>query len=148
MIRRLVEKQHIRCGQQQAAQRDPPTLPAGEVLDRRGPRRQTQRICRNLQPPVDLPPARRLDRILEPALLVEKRTHLRVIERLRETRTDPVETIEQALDVIDAFLDVAAHILGVVELRLLRQVPHSNPWLGPRLPVVILIHPRHDAQQG
>ncbi|WDT78469.1 MAG: hypothetical protein MPW14_14820 [Candidatus Manganitrophus sp.] len=49
----------------------------------------------------------------------------------------------------DALLDVAAHVLGRVELRLLRQVADLHPGFARLgLALEVLIDPRHDAQQG
>ena len=148
MVRRLVEKQHVGCGQQQPAQRDAPALSPGQAFDRRVPGRQAQRIRGNLQPPVDVPPVHRLDRVLDPTLLVEERAHLLLVELLRETGADPIEAIEQPLEIRDTFLDVSAHVLGIVENGFLRQVAHANSGLGPCLPVMVPVPTRHDAQQG
>ena len=147
MVRGLVEQQHVRGGQQQAAQRHPAALATGEVFDRGLPGWQPQRVRRDLQTPIELPSAGRLDGVLETALLLEERVHLVVVERLREAGADLVEAIEQPLDVVDAGLDVAADILGGVEHRLLRQESHPDPRLGPRFAVVVAVHAGHDAQQ-
>src|SRR4029079_5800712 len=45
-------------------------------------------------------------------------------------------------------LDVAAHVLGLVELRLLRQIPDLGPLRRPRLALKILLNAGHDAQQA
>ena len=48
---------------------------------------------------------------------------------------------------LDAFLDVAAHVLRRVELRLLRQEADLDAGLRPRFAFELLVDARHDAQQ-
>ena len=55
-------------------------------------------------------------------LLLEQPVHLVGVERLAEPGVDLVEPVEQAADRRDGLLDVAAHVLGRVERRLLRHV--------------------------
>ena len=111
------------------------------------PWRQAQRLGRHLQPPVDLPSVRRFDRVLDSALLLQKRIHLLLIESLRETRAYSIELVEQALDFLDSLLDVSAHIRRVVQRRFLWQVSHANPCLRPCFPMMIPVQPGHDAQK-
>jgi hypothetical protein len=47
----------------------------------------------------------------------------------------------------DATSDVAAHVLGRVELRLLLQVADARPLVRPRLALELLVDAGHDAQQ-
>ena len=63
-----------------------------------------------------------VDLVLQPPLLLEQLVHLVVAHRLGELRRDLVEVVEQLAQVAHAVLDVAADVLGGVELRLLRQV--------------------------
>ena len=47
-----------------------------------------------------------------------------------------------------AFLDVAAHVLGRVELGLLRQEPDAEPVGGERLTEEVVVDSGHDPEQG
>ena len=47
-----------------------------------------------------------------------------------------------------AVLHVAAHVLGRVEVRLLRQVAGAHAVGGLGLAQEVLVHPRHDLEQG
>jgi hypothetical protein len=44
-------------------------------------------------------------------------------------------------------VDILPHVLGRVELRLLRQEAYPRSFMGPRLSLKIMIDARHDAEQ-
>ena len=85
VVRRLIEQQHVRRGEQQAAQRDAALLAAGERGDLRFPRRQAQRVRGDLELALQLPAAGGVDGVLQLGLLFEQRVHLVVAHRLRRT---------------------------------------------------------------
>ena len=95
VVRRLVEQQHVGVRQQQAAQRDAAALAARQRLHARVPRRQPQRVRRDLELALELPTAGRLDGVLQLALLLEQAVHLVVFERLGELVADLVEAFDQ-----------------------------------------------------
>src|SRR5690606_22239502 len=105
MVRRLVEQEHVRPRQQQPAERDAAPLAAREVLHERVPRRQTQRVGRDLELTLDLPAVHGVDLVLQLALLLEQRVHLVVVHRLGELVADLVEAMDQRERVGDALLD-------------------------------------------
>ena len=147
MVGGLVEQQHVGLGKQQPAQRDAAALAARELADVGVPGRQAQRVCGDLQRAVELPAARGIDGVLELALFGEKVVHLLVVHRLGELHADFVEAVEQALDVTDAVLDVAANVLGLVQLGFLGQVADSDAGLRTGLAVELGVDAGHDAQQ-
>ncbi len=85
MVRGLVEQQHVGVRQQQPAQRHAAAFAAGQRLYVRIPRRQAQRVGRDVELALELPAAGRIDRVLQLALLLEQAIHLVVFERLART---------------------------------------------------------------
>ena len=88
-------------------------------------------------------------------MLVDVLLHLRLLGhqlvevgvRIGERGADLVEAVQHpALD-LHCLLDVAAHILGLVELGLLREVADARPLVRPRLALELLVDTGHDAQQ-
>jgi hypothetical protein len=147
MIRRLVQQQHVRCGQQQPAQRHAALLAAGELADGRLPGRQTQGVRGDLQLALQLPAAGGVDGILQLRLAGEQCIHLLIVHRLGELVGDLVVLLHLAEGLPDAFHYRGAHILGILELRLLRQEADADAALRARFPVKAGIHARHDLQQ-
>ena len=148
MVGRLVEKQQVGVRQQEAAQRDPPPLAAGE---RRHPGiagRTAQRVHRNIDVAVEFPGVPRLDPLLQRALFVDQGLHLVLVERFGESRADVLEPVEQRLDLRHAVHDVAEHVLRRVEFRLLGQVSDLHAVRGPGFAGEFGLDPGHDAQQG
>ena len=121
MVGRLVEQQQVRRLQQQAAERDAAPLAARQRRDVGIGRRQAQRVHRQLEPRVEVPPVGRLDAVLDLALLLEHLVHLVGRQLLAELRVDLVVAVQQRPRLGDAFLDVAEHRLRRIEPRLLRQ---------------------------
>ena len=81
------------------------------------------------------------------SLLVQQGVHFVVFERFGKSITDLIEAGNQREGCCDTFLDVAAHCLGGVKLRLLLQVPDAQARFHRDLAIEIAIDPRHDAQQ-
>src|SRR5207244_5481640 len=88
-----------------------------------------------------------VDLVLELRLLVEQLLHLVCLERLAELGADLLESREQCPDLGDAFLDVAADVLGRIELRLLRQIADPESRGGKRLAEEVTVDAGHDAEQ-
>ena len=61
---------------------------------------------------------------------------------------DLVVAVHQRLLRRHAFHHIAAHILGSVELRLLRQIPCAHAVGGPGIAGEVLVQSGHDAHQG
>jgi hypothetical protein len=139
VVGRLVEQQQVGLGEQQPRERDPATLAAGQRVDRRVARRATQRIHRLVEHLVELPSAGRVDLVLQARELVRG--------LLRVARGQLVEAIEQLAQVADAILDVAAHVLGGIEVRLLLEQPHGCAGRELRLAPILGVLPGHDPQE-
>ena len=148
VVRRLIEEQHVGLGEEQPAERHPPALAARKRADDRIPGRQPQRVGRDLELALELPPIHGIDLVLKFGLLFEGLVHLLVGHRLGEAVADGVEAVDQRLHVTDPFADRLLHRARLVEGRLLRQVAHLDAGLGARLAFDLLVHARHDLQQG
>jgi hypothetical protein len=147
MIRRLVEEEHVRLLEQHATQRDATLLATRQPAHVGVGRRQPQRVHRHLDLVVEVPEVVRVDVLLELPLLLEQRRHLVVRHRLGELHRDFVEAVERAALVLERLLDVAAHVLRLVELWLLREETDLRPLVRPRLALKVLVDACHDAQQ-
>ncbi len=145
MVGRLVEQQQVGPLQQQAAQRDAAPLAARERRHVRIARRTAQRVHRDLDRAVELPAVGGLDLLLQIALLGDERVHLVIAHRFAELRAHRLEALEQPLDLGQPLGDVAGHVLGGIERRLLRQVADLDAVRGPRLAGEILVLAGHDA---
>ena len=122
----LVEQQQVGLAQQQAAERDPPALATGEGGDVGVGGRAAQRVHRVLERGVQVPAVDGVDLLLYPGELVGGL--LGVVHR------QLVEAIEQRPHLGDSVLDVAAHVLGGVELGLLLEqatVALGASWASP-----------------
>ena len=124
VVGRLVEEQQVGLREQQPAQRDPAPLAARELRDVGVGRRQAQRVHRDLELAVEVPAVHRVDLVLELRLLREQLVEVGV--GLAHRVADLLEPVEQALGVRHAVGDVAEHVLGRVELRLLGEVADAE----------------------
>ena len=122
VVGRFVEQQQVGRQQQQAAQRDAAAFAARQRRDVGISRRAAQRVHREVEARIEVPRVGRVDAVLQLRLLVEHLVHLLGRHLLAELHVDGVVAFEQRLDLGDAFLDVAAHVLRGIELRFLRQV--------------------------
>ncbi|CAB4869529.1 unannotated protein [freshwater metagenome] len=140
VVRRLVEQQQVRSAQQQTAERNAAALAAGELGDVRVGRRQAQRVHRVLELRVETPRVRGIDLRLEVGKLVGGLVGV--------VRGELVEAVKQRLRLSDAVLDVALHVLGLVENRLLLEQADRRAGGQLRLATVVLVDPRHDPQDA
>ena len=140
VVRRLVQQQQVGGPQQQPAERHAAALAAGQRLHVRVAGREPQRVHRDLERGVEVPGVGGVDPLLEPRELVGGLVG--VVGR------QLVEAVEQVAQVAHAVLDVAAHVLGRVELRLLLEQADGARRGELRLAAELGVLPGHDAQQG
>ena len=140
VVRGLVEEQHVGRLQQQAAQRDPALLAAREGRHVRVPRRQAQRVHRELDLLVEVPEVLRVDLVLQARELVGG--VVRVVGR------DLLVALQDLPLLRHRLLDVLEHVLRGVELGLLGQVADAGALGRERLAREVLVHPGHDPEEG
>ena len=148
VVRRLVQQQQVGRRQEQPAERDATPLAAGQRGDVGVARRQPQGVHRRVEHAVEVPGVGAVDQVLHLALLLEQRVHLLVAHRLREAHAELVEALQEVALLAHAVLDVAADVLGLVEVGLLRQVADARAGGEPGLAARGLLEAGHDAQQG
>ena len=139
MVGRLVEQQDVGLGEQQLAQRHAALLAAGQRLDRGIARRAAERVHGLLHLRVEVPQPLGVDLVLE-------RRHL-VGGLVGIVDGELVVAVELRLLLGHAFHDVAGHVLGLVEARLLRQIADADAVGGPGLAHELGLLARHDAEQ-
>ena len=145
MVGRLVEEEQVGRLQKHATERDTAALAARERGDVTVAVGEPQRVHRPVERRLERPGVPAVDLVLHLRLLGEEDVVVGV--RLGEGGGDRVETVEQVAELADAVLDVAAHVLARVELRLLLEQPDGRPGGELRLAVRGLLTPRHDPQQ-
>ena len=116
MVRRLVEQQQVGRREQQTAERDAAALAARERPDVGVAGRQAQGVHRLVEVAVEAPGVGRVDAVLQLAHLGEQLVHAVGGVGVAELHRDRVEAIEHLAGRADAVLDVAAHVLRLVEL--------------------------------
>src|SRR5688572_11175558 len=146
VVRRLVEQQHVRLREQQPAECDAAALAARQLRDLGLPRRQAQRVRRDVELALEVVPVDAREEGLELALLGRELVEVRV--RLAIERVHLLEARERVLHRLHRLLDDGPHVGLGVELRLLRQQADLDAGLGPGLALDVGVGPRHDAQQG
>ena len=139
VVRRLVEQQQVGGGEQQPAERDAAALAAGERRDVGVGGREPERVHRLVELGVEVPRVGGVDLLLQARELV--RGLVRVV------RGELVEAVEQRADPGHAVLDVAAHVLVGVELRLLLEQPDGGAGRELGLAAVLGVLTGHDPQQ-
>ncbi len=95
MVGRLIQQQQIGLRQQQPAERHPPPLAARERAHVLIARRAAERIHRDLDRALQLPPIDRVDLLLQLGLLGHQRIHVGI--GIAEAGRDLVEPVEQRL---------------------------------------------------
>ncbi len=145
MVGRLVEQQHVGLGEQQPAQRHAAALAARELGDIGVPGRQTQGVGGDLQGAVQVVAVGRLDQVLQIRLLLGQGVEVGV--RVGIGGIDLIQAGEGGRDVAERLLDIAAHVLGRIQLRFLRQKADLDAGLGTRLALDLGVDAGHDAQQ-
>ena len=126
-------------GKQQLAERDAALLAAGQLLHVGVARRAAQRIHGLLDLRVEVPQALRVD-------LVLKLRHL-VGGLVGIVHGKLVIAVELRLLLGHALHDVAGHVLGLVEDRLLRQIADADAVGRPGFADELGLLARHDAKQ-
>ena len=139
MVGRLVEQQQVGRGQQQPAERDAAALAAGQRRDVGVAGRQAQRVHRLVELGVEVPGVGGVDPLLQARELVGGLVGV--------VGGQLVEAVEQGAQLGDAVLDVAAHVLALVELRLLLEQADGRAGRELRLAAVLGVAPGHDPQQ-
>ena len=146
MVGRLVQQQQVGALQQKAAERHTAALAAGERLHLGVAGRAPQRIHGNLDGAIQLPAVGGVDLLLKLRLLGQESVHLVVAHLLAELAGDLVEAVEQRLHLAQALDHVLHHGLGVVELRLLGEIPHLGALGDPSLAAILLVEAGHDPE--
>jgi hypothetical protein len=141
----LVEQQQVGLLEQQAAQRDAALLAAGEGGDVLVAGRAAQRVHGDLETTVQFPAVGGLDLVLQIAHLGHEGVHPVVVQGLGEQVGDLVEAVDHALHLGDGRLDVAAHVLGEIELGLLGQEADAHRRVLEGLADELLVDAGHDA---
>ena len=136
----LVEQQQVGLGEQQPAQRHAAALAARELRDVGVGGRQAQRVHRRVEHRVEVPRVGRVDLLLQARELVGGLVGV--------VGGQLVEAVQQPAQLGHALLDVAAHVLGLVERGLLLEQAHRRAGREPRLAAVLGVLPGHDPQQG
>ncbi len=145
VVRGLVQQEQVRLRQQESAQGDPPALAARQRGDVGVPRRQPEGIHGDLERPLQIPGAGRVDLGLQIGLFRQQRIEIGV--GFGERCADLVEAVHEALDLPDPVGDVAGHVLGGVQLWLLRQVADREAGREAGLAGEPVILSSHDLQQ-
>ena len=145
VVRRLVEEQQVGRGEEQPAERDPAALAAGERRHVAVALGQAQRVHGPVELGLEAPRVVAVDLLLHRRLLGEQRVEVGV--GLGEGCRDGVEAVEQVAQLADAVLDVAAHVLGRVELGLLLEEADGGAGMQLGDAGRGLLEPRHDPHQ-
>ena len=119
VVGRLVQEEQVGLGQEQPAERDPPSLAARQRAHVGVARWEPEGIHGDLERAVELPGAGGVDLDLQVGLLGQQRVDVGV--RLAEGGAHLVEPVDQLLRLAHALGHVAGDVLGLVELRLLRR---------------------------
>ena len=139
VVGRLVEQQQVGLAQEQPRERDAAPLAAGERGDVGVRRRGSQRVHRDLERRVEVPAVDRVDLLLHAGELVGGLVG--VVHR------QLVEAVEQRLGLGDAVLDVAAHVLALVERGLLLEQADGRARGELGVAAELGVDPGHDPQQ-
>ena len=134
VVRRLVEQQQVGRAQQQPAERDAAALAAGELGYVGVGRGQTQRVHGGVELRVEVPGVGGVDALLDARELVGGLVGV--------VGGELVEAVEQRTRLGDAVLDVAAHVLALVELGLLLEQADGRARRELRLAAELRVHAR------
>ena len=122
MVRGLIEQQDVGLSNEKTAKRDTAALASGEQVDFRIGRRAPERVHRDLELRLDLPPIGGLDLFLELALTLEERVHLCRGHLLGKSLVDFLVLFEKAEDLLSPFLNDFFDGFAGSELRLLLEI--------------------------
>ena len=147
VVGRLIQQEQVRLLQEHPAEGDAPPLTAGEGRHIGVARWEPKGVHGDVDLPVQFPGADRLDPVLQLPLLFQEPVHLVVVHRLGELHADGLELGEHRPDGSHRRLDVAPHVLGGIQLGLLRDMADPDAFGRPRLAQEILVLARHDPEQ-
>ena len=146
VVGRFVQKQHVRVGEEQAAEGNAAFFATGERCDWLFPRRQAQRVGGDFHAAFVIMAAARGQFVFQLGLFGGERVKVRV-----GVGVGGVNGIEFGLYVFHVahrFFHNFAHGFFGVKLRFLRQVADADARLRPRFALDVGIHACHDFQQG
>ena len=141
----FVEQQHVRGGQQQAAQGHTTLFTTGKMFNPGIPGRQTQRIGSDFQLAIQVVAIAGLQDGFKFGLLCSQLVEVGI--RIGVGRVDLVQTRLGVLDHADRFLDHFTHGLGRVQDRFLRQVADVQVRHRTGFTVELGVDACHDFQQ-
>ena len=139
MVGRLIEQEEVGLAEKQAAQCDAPALATAQRGHVGVRRRTAQRVHCDLKRGVEVPGVDGIDPLLDAGELVGG--------LLRVVHAQFVEAVEQCLGLGDAVLDVAAHVLGLVQVGFLLEQADGGARRELSLTVELGVEPGHDPQQ-
>ncbi len=145
MVGRLIEQQKIGGGQQDPAQRDPPTLTAGQCRDIGVAGRAAQRVHGDLYVALEIPCVGGVDPVLE--LGLECTDLVEVGIGIGPHRQHFVVAIDDGLHGTDPVHHIPHHVPGRVEVRFLREITDAESTGEPGLAGEAVVETGHDAQQ-
>ncbi len=146
MVGRFVQQQHVRLGQQQAAQRHAALLAAGQRADLGIPRRQAQRVGGHFQLALQRMRIVRGEQVFE--LLLFDGELVEISAFLGIGGVDLIQSLLRIEDLGHAFFDRFTHGLLRIQLRLLCEIADLGARIGARLTLEIGVHAGHDLQNG
>ena len=139
MVGRFVEQQQVRLVEQELAQSDAALFAAREFGNIGVVRRAAQRVHRQIDLAVEVPQVLGVDLVLQLGHLVGGL--VRIVDG------QLIVAVEDRLLGGDAFHDVLANRLGLVELGFLFQVADAGAFGDKALADIFGVEPGHDAQQ-
>ena len=142
----LVQQQHVRAGQQQAAQGHTATLTTRQYFHLLVPGRQAKGVCSDFHLAFDIVAVGGLDDRFQLALFLGQLVKVGI--RLGVGGVYLVQFSQGVVNMGDRLVHDFLYGLLFVQLRLLGQVAHIDSGLGPGFADVVLVHTRHDTQQG
>ena len=145
VIGRLVQQQHVRLGQQQAAQGDTALLAARQQSHLGFPWRQAQGVGGDLKLVLGVSPRAANDG-LHLGLLFGERVEISVFFAV--SGVDFFQPRFGLEDIAHARFNAFAHGLLGVQLRLLRQITNIQTRHGDGFAFKLLVNTRHDLEQG
>ena len=146
VVGRFVQKQHVRVGEEQAAEGNAAFFATGERCDWLFPRRQAQRVGGDFHAALVVMAAARGQFVFQLGLFGGERVKVRI--RVGVGGVNGIEFGLYVFHVAHRFFDDFAHGFFGVKLRFLRQVADADAGLRPRFALDVGIHARHDFQQG
>ena len=144
VVRRLVEQQQVRLGEQELSQRYTTALATRKVGHRGVGRRAAQSFHGLLDLGINLPSIGGVQLFLQLAHLF----HELIAVVGGHFLGDLLEALLLFKDIAQALFDVAAHGLLVIERRLLLQDAHGGTWIQESLAVGRLVQAGHNLQNG